>query len=120
MHREDNSKYLLYIEPDPGMKSENPKDDQYTKMLEDAITQGTEGSSNYSDLNDKGSFYPNMGYRGQHWFDGQGSTNVDYLIDGGYITNSLAPYYMRWYRDVIPQTEIRKIVNLARIRGVKP
>jgi len=113
MHREDNSKYLLYIEPKAVDKLQEPINDELTQMMERALTKSKKGAANYSQLEDKGdgydwnyngqirrvpSFREGTAYRGTHRTEcGERSSNCDYLLENGMITNSLAPFYLRWY-----------------------
>ena len=60
MHREDNSKYLLYIEPKAVDKLQEPINDELTEMMEKALTKSKKGAASYSQLEDKGD-----GYNGQ-------------------------------------------------------
>ena len=128
MHREDNSKYLLYIEPKAVDKLQEPINDELTQMMERALTKSKKGAANYSQLEDKGdgydwnyngqirrvpSFREGTAYRGTHRTEcGERSSNCDYLLENGMITNSLAPFYLRWYRYSIPESEMNKVKQL--------
>lgn len=113
MHREDNSKYLLYIEPPADKKSSQPIDDEWTRLLEAELSTAKEGAANYSDLNDHGTFFEG-GWRGFHVTAcGEGGGSHDYLLSNGMITNKLAAFYLRWYREAIPASEWRKLKHLA-------
>ena len=133
MHREDNSKYLLYIEPPAIEKLDTPIDDDLTKMMEMALSKSKKGLAGYSDLSDMGdgydldfsdmgdgftceripSFCEGGGYRGVHRTEcGQNSSNTDLLLENGMITNSLAAFYLKWYRYSIPESEMRKVKEL--------
>lgn len=113
MHRQDNSKYLLFIEPKLEDKLKNPINDDLVELMKMALSKANEGVSNYSDLNDFGSFQPGSGFKGIHRTEcGERSSNVDYLLENGMITNSLAPFYLMWYRYSIPETEMKKIYKL--------
>ena len=115
MHREDASRYLLYIEPDKSFKSEHSVDDDITDIMEFALFESITGSSGYSNLECAGKFTPRNGYRGVHHTDcGVRSSNTDYLLKNGMITNSLCVYYLRHYRDVIPRSEMDKVDKLVR------
>lgn len=114
MHREDNSKYLLYIEPKASEKLKEPIDDDLTKMMEMALSKAERGVAGYSRLNDVGTFNRGMGYKGFHRTEcGERSDSCDFLLENGMITNSLAPFYLRWYRYSIPETEMKKVHELA-------
>jgi hypothetical protein len=115
MHREDESKYLLFIEPKKKEKLSKPVEDSLTHLIEKAIDEAEEGTSIYSDLNDDGTFVEGSGFRGFHTTEcGKGSGNRDLLLRNGMITNSLAPFYLKWYRNSIPETEIIKLMNLKK------
>lgn len=114
MHREDNSKYFLFIEPDSTKKAAQPVQDELTDSLAAAMAQSEKGTSDYSNLRCQGKFNKSGGgYRGFHFSeDGQVSDVVDYLLPNGLITNSLALHYVRFYRSELPQTEQRKLKDL--------
>lgn len=130
MHRDDKSKYLLYIEPKKGDKLNEPIEDNLTKLMEMALSKSQEGTANYSSLEDMGDGYDweyggvkrrlpshrtGSGYKGRHVTDcGQGSSNKDYLLENGMITNSLAPFYLKWYRYSIPENDMIKLKELAK------
>ena len=102
MHREDNSKYLLYIEPPAQDKLQEPINDELTQLMEMALSKSTQGTANYSNLGDSGSFRKGSGFKGSHRTEcGESSSNMDYLLENGMITNSLAPFYLKWYRTPI-------------------
>lgn len=115
MHRTEKSRYLLYIEPTLDQMSENPINDHLTLGMEDLISNGQAGIVVDSDLNDQETFQVGDSWRGWHRnCDGENSSNCDYLIaDGRYITNSLAPHYLRWYREVIPQWMIEAVEEIV-------
>lgn len=115
MHRTEKSKYLLYIEPKLDQKSEIPIDDHLTLGMEALLSSAKKGTANYSDLKDPGRFKIGGSWRGWHDnCDGKRSSSQDYLIaDGRYITNSLAPHYLRWYRIAIPQWMIEAIEDIV-------
>ena len=113
MHRADNSKYFMFIEPDATQKSTEPVDDALTLSLQLAMEQAVTGTSSYTDLNDAGSFKTEASYRGMHFCeDGAVSDVHDYLLPNGFITNSLATHYARYYRSVLPSTELKKLQDL--------
>lgn len=114
MNRNDKSKYLLYIEPDIKDKLETPIEDNITSLVEMALSKAEKGTARYSNLSDNGTFRGGCGYKGSHRTDcGVRSTNVDYLLENGMITNSLAPFYVKWYRYSIPENDMNKIRELA-------
>lgn len=113
MNRSDKSKYVLYIEPPATEKLDFPVVDALTSVMEYALAHSITGVARYSDLDDSGTFDEGNGWRGSHRTEcGEVSTNHDYLLQNGMITNSLAPFYLRYYRHSIPQTEIDKVQEL--------
>jgi hypothetical protein len=115
MNRIDNSKYLLYIEPDPNTKTTNPVNDELTTVLQRELDSAVKGVGRYSNTDDIGTFTAGTGWRGKHRTDcGESSTNVDYLLSNGLITNSLCVFYLQYYRSQIPQSEIDKIKTLMK------
>lgn len=135
MHRNDKSKYLLYIEPKKEEKLKEPINDELTELMEMALSKATAGTSRYSHLDDMGdgweppensglfrlfkgkkipSFGSSAAWMGMHRTDcGEMSTCRDYQLENGMITNSLAPFYLRWYRYSIPENDMLKIKELA-------
>lgn len=97
--------YLLMIEPDHiGTPSLYPVEDETTQKLQKlfnlAIPSRLLPDNPYA-------------YKGHHvTLCGKCSDNVDWILPNGVITNSLAVYYIKHYRKVIPQGEINKINKL--------
>lgn len=113
MHREDNSNYLLFVEPKKEDKLKDPINDELTELMEMAISKSLKGVSMYSTTLDNGSFREGVGYKGFHRTEcGERSSSTDFLLENGMITNSLAPFYLRWYRYSIPESEMMKIKRL--------
>jgi hypothetical protein len=113
MHRIDDSVFLLYIEPDKNEKSDVPVNDELTKIMEFALSKSIKGTSNYSDIKLEPNFRKGSGFKGFHRTDcGMISTNNDYLLENGMITNSLCVYYIQYYRDCIPDSEMKKVKKL--------
>ena len=93
-----------------------------------ALSKAIPGVSRYNDINDMGdgydweykgvikrvpSFHKDMSFKGLHRTScGQLSSSTDYLLENGMITNSLATYYVKWYRYSIPENDIIKIEEL--------
>jgi hypothetical protein len=50
---------------------------------------------------------------------GERSSNKDYLLENGMITNSLASFYLRWYRFDIPEIEMNKVHELVKFYKIK-
>lgn len=125
MHREDNSNYFLFIEPKREDKLTEPIDDDITQFMqmlldEESMQEGLwyrtkEGGSNYSNPHDNGDkFNEGIRWRGWHTTEcGELSSNKDYQLFNGLITNSLAPFYLRWYRNSIPKSEWIKYKQLT-------
>lgn len=134
MIRDDKSLYLLFIEPRSSEKLLNPIDDELTQVMELALSKAKKGTSNYSDLDDMGhgietfmngqdfilpSFHENSAYRGVHRTHcGELSDCVDYLLENGMITNSLAAFYVRWYRNSISQNDMNKLLELKKFYNI--
>lgn len=113
MNRIDNSKYLLYIEPKASEKLKDPIIDEYTKMMEYALSKSKKGVSKYSDREDDGTWRSGSGFKGIHRTEcGEHSSNNDFLLENGMITNSLAPFYLKYYRYSIPESEMNKVKEL--------
>lgn len=113
MHREDNSNYLLFIEPLAINKAKEPLNDKIVKLMEIALENSVPGISSYSNLDDRGFFREDSMYKGFHITDcGENAGNQDYLLKNGMITNKLASYYLKWYRNFIPVSEMNKIHKL--------
>lgn len=114
MHRIDHSEFLLFIEPPVAEKLKTPIQDELTQLMRMALEKATPGTSNYSNLDSKATFREGSRFKGTHVTAcGQRSANVDYLLENGMITNSLAPFYLEYYRYSIPESEMEKIKELA-------
>src|ERR1035437_3404159 len=129
MHRDDKSKYLLYIEPTKEEKLAEPIEDSLTELMKMAITKAQKGGVSYSKLDDMGdgtdftwrdvthrvpSFHTGSMYKGVHRTDcGEHSTNCDFLLENAMITNSLATFYVRWYRNSITENDLNKLKELV-------
>lgn len=115
MKRNDESRYLLYIEPKKEKKSEFPVEDDLLYALERALEESIKGTSNYGDPDCTGSFRENCAYKGFHVADdGKASSNYDLLLPNGMITNSLASYYLTWYRREVSHADILKLKRLVK------
>ncbi len=113
MHRIDDSRFLLYIEPAAQEKAAVPIDDHLTMVMQLALTMAKKGIANYSDVDEVPEFREKEMYRGNHTTAcGHYSDSQDYLLINQMITNSLAPYYLRWYRNSIPESEMKKVQQL--------
>lgn len=113
MHRSDNSRFMLYIEPKASEKKLSPIIDKLTMVMELALQESEPGTENYSNIGCRESFTKNNGYCGYHVTEcGVRSSNQDYLLKNGMITNSLAPFYLMHYRNSIPISEMGKVIRL--------
>ena len=96
-----------------------------------ALSKSVKGSGHYSSLSDMGdgydfkrtngsimrvpSFAKGGRYKGVHRTEcGERSDSCDFLLENGMITNSLAPY-----RYSIPETEMKKVYELAEFYKTK-
>lgn len=97
---------LLYIEPQ-GQRSTEPVIDELTKKMTAAFKDYKTGSGS------QGQFMEDVMTMGhQTCACGAQSTNVDYLLPNGFITNSLCIHYLAWHRNEVPQVELDKIASL--------
>jgi hypothetical protein len=114
MHREDKSRFLLYIEPKAEQKSKEPLNDEITITVERIFSKAKRGTADYSNLESNGNFREGNGWKGWHTVDcGEHSDGHDYLLGNGMITNNLCVFYLRYYRGAIPKTEMDKITELC-------
>ena len=92
----------------------NPIKDKLTQTMKFALQNSEKGIANYSNLDSDGQFYKSSKcWRGVHYTDcGEHSSSQDYLLENGMITNSLAVYYLEYYRRSIPRSEIKKVIKL--------
>lgn len=97
---------LLYIEP------QQPEDpipiiDGLTRRMAAALSHSTAGrkSGNQFAVGDR--------VRGWHTCAcGATSSNQDYLLSNGMITNSLCVHYLAMHRSEVPIAELRKVLTL--------
>ena len=114
MYRADNSCFLLYIEPPKEEKSEFPADDEISQIMIVALSEAKTGIANYSEIIEPPRFVSGSGYKGYHTTNcGESSTGNDYLLENAMITNSLAAFYLKYYRDSIPVTEMNKAKDVV-------
>ena len=114
MHRTDNSCFLLYIEPKKEEKSETPVDDEITMVMQVALSEAAHGTSNYYETDERPVFNKGSGYKGYHCTDcDTKSASCDYLLQNGMITNSLCVFYLRYYRNAIPESEMKKVFDVV-------
>lgn len=113
MIRDDDSVFLLYMEPKKEEKSKEPIDDEMTSTMIFALNRAESGIANYSKANEDAKFESQNGWRGFHITDcGEWSENYDFQLENGMITNSLAPFYLRWYRNSISKNDMKKMEKL--------
>lgn len=113
MIRTDSDIFLLYIEPKKEQKSATPVEDDLSRIVDLALSKATRGTSNYHRPSEPPKFKRGGGFMGTHKTEcGQKSTNNDFLLENGMVTNSLASYYVKWYRESIPATEMEKLKKL--------
>lgn len=99
--------HLLFIEPKKEDKSLTAIHDELTQIMRLALQEAKSG------IGSPDKWYENTGYRGWHTTDcGQTSSNCNYLLKNGMVTNSLAIYYLQYYRNVIPESEMVKVMDL--------
>jgi hypothetical protein len=114
MHRIDDSLFLLFIEPKKRRKRIFPKNDTISKIMKLALNNSISGTSNYEHLNETPRFSQGRGYKGYHVTEcGIRSYGADFLLENGMITNSLADFYLRYYRSSIPKSEMKKVKKLV-------
>jgi hypothetical protein len=114
MHRNDTSKFLLYIEPKKEEKLLYPVEDDITKLIEMAFSKSDPGSANYSDTSENEKFREGSGWRGFHVSDcGEVGGCHDYRLQNGMIVNSLCVFYVRWYRNSIHENDWNKLKMLG-------
>ncbi len=100
--------HLLFIEPKKEDRSSSPISDEITQIMALALREAKEG------IGSPDKWYENSGYRGWHTTDcGQTSSNCNYLLKNGMVTNSLSLYYLYYYRNVIPESEMIKVMKLV-------
>jgi hypothetical protein len=94
-----SDKYLLMIEPDQeGIPSEKPIEDELSRKVDFIFSKC------------KPSTYASAGTHKTRC--GKYSDNVDWILPNGIITNSLCKYYIKFYREYIPSSEIDKVNTL--------
>ena len=119
MHRNDDSLFLLYIEPRKEEKLKEPIDDDVTRLMELAYSKSTSGGANYSSLNEIPRFTFKDGWRGWHSTEcGEESDNHDHILQNGMIVNSLCVFYVRWYRNSIHENDWNKLKSLGEFYGI--
>ena len=110
---------LLFIEPKVDEKLEEPVEDGLSDILETLISNAKTGVIGLIE-NEEANFVENLMTKGIHVTEcGEASSNVDYLLPNGMITNRLAPYYLKWYRNSISENEMNKVYDLLKYLGIQ-
>jgi hypothetical protein len=120
MHRDDKSKFLLYMEPKGKFKA--PVNDELTNIMEWALSQAKEGAANYNDPNPNPevNFSEGVAYKGVHRCScGEVGGNKDYILENGMITNELCVHYVQWHRDEINDNDKEKLFELFKFYKLK-
>lgn len=119
MVRDDKSKFLLYIEPVLEQKNGIAINDEYTTLFRLALSEAKLGKSNFKDTSGNPvEFKKGNKHRGTHkCCDGIESSQQDYLLPTGLITNSLCIHYIMFYRQAITKNDWDKIAELQRHYG---
>lgn len=116
MDRTASKKFLLYIEPELSDKSQQPINDALVSFMAIAVNSAKAGIADYAEHDNPDSdviFREGDRWRGTHQTPCKNySSNQDYLLHNGMVTNSLAPFYLRWYRSAIPEGEMQKFRDL--------
>ena len=111
MIRDDNSKFLLYMEPNT--KLEEPIDDEWTVLMFKAFEESEPGAANYSSVEEDAIFRSGSAFKGVHRCScGEIGGNQDYLLKNGMITNSLCVHYLRWHRNEMSENDWLKLKML--------
>lgn len=94
-----SNKYFFMIEPDlKNAPSINAIEDSVSQKMDFVFSKAEK--SGYA-------------YKGIHFTQcGECSDNHDWILPNKMITNSLCKYYIRYYRDHIPSSEMSKLEDL--------
>jgi len=113
MVRLDNPRFLLFIEPKKEQRSVVAIKDEFVDVMKLAFERSVRGVSNYARVDEAPNFRPGSGKMGVHKTEcGQRSSTNDYLLENGMITNSLCVFYLEYYREAIPESEMKKVIEL--------
>jgi hypothetical protein len=114
MIRNDNSKFLLFIEPNIKENySKEPINDEWVSLMENALKKAKKGGSNYSNLNAPSTFKEGIAFKGIHICAcGETGGNQDYQLENGMITNELAIHYLQHHRNEIPERDWKMLEEL--------
>lgn len=101
-------KGLLFIEPQ-NPASADPVIDSLTRRMTAALN-GSVGGTNDGW---QGKFHPGGGWRGVHTcVCGVNSSNKNFQLEDGTITNSLCVHYLAHHRNEVPESELAKVRSL--------
>ena len=90
---------LLYLHVMLEDKQDTPIEDEWVELLEKALDEGKVA----------------VRYKGFHTTPcGQHSSSCDYLLKDGSITNSLAAFYLKWYRSAIGKKDWERLNSLKK------
>lgn len=111
--------FFLYLEPTIEEKNGAALNDEYTALMRMALQDAKLGKSNFKE---PGLPEPTFKIGGKHRgtyknCDGVESSQQDFLLRNGMITNSLCVHYLMWFRMAIPKTDWDKIKELQKIYG---
>ena len=107
-----NNDLLLYIEPN-NPPSLNPVIDELTCVMVDAFRKAKSGIANYS-YESPYIFNEGGGYKGFHICScNVCSSNLDYQLENGEITNSLAIHYLAYHREEISKEQLDRVSHLG-------
>lgn len=105
---------LFYMEPEAIDKSKSPIEDDLTSLVEMALKDKKATGTYDRDCR----FHEGSTYRGYHTTScGQHSSSNDYLLANGMVTNSLAVFYTKFYRDSILSQDRENLKKLASFYG---
>ncbi len=97
---------------EPKNPATEPIDDNVTKLMKIALEEAEIGTANYSSPNEVEKFR-GSGWKGTHQCQcGERSSNHDYQLKNGMITNSLCVHYVSCHRDEICDNDILKLQEL--------
>lgn len=120
---------VLYINPTIEQKSSEPVEDFYTQVMEELLSglNRDDQPMKYAvagiSMKDDGNYEKGGRFRGLHTAcDGTYSSNQDYFFEKGsnpvWMTNSLAPHYLRWFRSAVPDSDLINVMQMAKAFGL--
>lgn len=105
-----------FIEPGIEQRTIMPIEDEITSLVEMALKESAKGC--YYSME---KFIEGSGWKGWHVnCDGQKSSNKDYKLKNGMVTNSLIVHYFKWFRPAIDADEYSRLWALADYYGKLP